>query len=766
MSQGPRAARSASMIVLLLVSALGAWAGCAAGATTSSTTTGGGGDTSTTSTTTGEGGSVNPCPGATLCGAACTNTTFDPQNCGACDKACAEGEVCSAGQCGVQCLGGSTKCGEKCVVVADDPQNCGACGKACGPSDVCSASQCNEQCLGGTSNCTGKCVDTQIDPANCGMCGKACVGEEVCSGGQCAIACIGGSTKCGTSCVDTGNDPKNCGQCGTLCGAGQVCSGGQCGLICAGGSSKCGAFCVDKKTDPKNCGACGMACQPGFSCVNGQCGFCVDGFTQCNATCVDQQSDPKNCGACNVICAANTVCSMGACADMCGAGLSACGQTCRDLAIDEKNCGACGVICAAGESCKLGVCEACNSATTDCDGDGWLVADEDCCDKPGLCGSQPELVNPGALEVVGNGIDDNCNGKTDLFDAEDTVACDAGLSSSSQNAVEYAKALGICRQTEEQPLQLKDKTWGLIEAKILRADGSPLEDFNAISIRSGFGSIMPPTTEGQSVMVLSSGIASDAVQTMPGPNGGAPAGFNVSTSQMPSSNVELSLVGQPHSVHDWFAAPNLPLKQANGLPDSPGCNASNTSTANDSVMLYLRMRAPTNAKAFSFNSYFFSAEYPEFVCTSFNDQFIALVDTPNGTPQPIANPVDKNLLTYTQGGQQWPIGINIAKGTSLFAVCDSQQQSPNCWDPDVSNISCSLGSTQLTGTGFEAGGGFDGCTIGGGTFWLTTAGNVIPGDLVELRIAIWDVGDTAYDSLAVIDGFQWLTNATLPGTGN
>ncbi|HMR77906.1 MAG TPA: hypothetical protein PKD61_22505, partial [Polyangiaceae bacterium] len=54
---------------------------------------------------------------------------------------------------------------------------------------------------------------------------------------------------------------------------------------------------------------------------------------------------------------------------------------------------------------------------------------------------------------------------------------------------------------------------------------------------------------------------------------------------------------------------------------------------------------------------------------------------------------------------------------------------------------------------------------GGGTFWLTTAGNVVPGGLVELRIVIWDVGDSILDSLALVDGFKWLTNATLPGTG-
>jgi stigma-specific protein Stig1 len=765
MAKSGWSAASAAGIGLLLVASAGAWAGCAKSAADTTGTTGAGGSGGGPTVSATSAGTGVTCPGSTLCAGACTNTTFDRGNCGACDHACAAGEVCSASQCGVTCLGGSTQCGDKCVTTTDDPANCGACGKACAAGEYCSASTCAAQCLGGSTECTGKCVDTQIDAANCGGCAKPCAAGEVCSAGKCGVTCLGGALLCGTSCVDSDNDPANCGACNKACGAGEVCVGGACGLVCSGGTSKCGAKCVDKVTDPKNCGSCGVACPPGDSCVNGACGFCQPGFTQCNATCVDETTDPKNCGGCNVICAVGTVCSVGGCADTCAAGLTACGQKCLDTTADVKNCGTCGKTCAVGETCKAGACAACDSATTDCDGDGWLVADGDCCDKPGLCGSQPELVNPGALEVVGNGLDDNCNGKTDLFDALDTVACDSGLMSSSTNPIDFAKALGICRQTQEQPLLLKDKTWGLIDAKILRADGSPLQDFEAISIRNGFGSIAPATTEGTSVVVISSGSASDATQTMPGPNGG-PLNGNVSTTHTPGSTVNISSSAFPHTVKDWYATPNPPLKDANALPDSPGCSTAATPTANDSVALYLRLRAPTNAKAFSFNSYFFSAEYPEFVCTTYNDQFIALVDTPNGTPKPIANPIDKNLMTYTQGGQQWPIGINIAKGTSLFAVCDTQAANPLCWDNDVSASSCSLGSMQLAGTGFEAGGGFDNCTIGGGTYWLTTAGNVIPGDIVELRIAIWDVGDTSYDSLAVLDGFQWLTNATLPGTGN
>ena len=35
---------------------------------------------------------------------------------------------------------------------------------------------------------------------------------------------------------------------------------------------------------------------------------------------------------------------------------------------------------------------------------------------------------------------------------------------------------------------------------------------------------------------------------------------------------------------------------------------------------------PTNAQSFSVNTYFYSAEYPEWVCGAFNDFFLVLLD--------------------------------------------------------------------------------------------------------------------------------------------
>ncbi|MBK8996274.1 MAG: choice-of-anchor L domain-containing protein [Myxococcales bacterium] len=770
--------------------------------------TGGSGNTGGSVGGSGGTGGGTQCPGATLCDGQCVQTDYDPNNCGACGTKCATGELCSAGQCAGQCKGGTTECSNKCVDTQIDPANCGACGTACATGQVCSAGQCASSCLGATTECSGKCVDTQIDPANCGACGTACTTGQVCSAGQCASQCLGGTVLCGNKCVDTQIDPANCGACGTACQSGEVCSTGTCGLTCSGGTTKCGTVCVDTNTDSANCGACGTACTGGQVCSNGTCSLqcsggatkcgntCVDtntdpgncggcgnacptgqvcsggtcslqcsgGTTKCGNTCVDTKTDGQNCGTCGTACGSGQVCNNGACASVCGSGLTKCGNFCVNTQTDGANCGSCGNACAPGATCVTGTCQQCNSATTDCDGDGWLVSEGDCCDKPGTCGSEPQYVNPGAVEVVGNGIDDNCNAKVDLFDQEDALPCDQALASNSSTPGDYAKAMGICRTTTENPAK-NQKTWGLITAEILRADGSALGDARARSIRPKFGTNNVPI-EGGSMAVLSSGIAADGTQTNPGPNGGAPSGSNVSTTHAPASTVNISTCTDSRCIKDWFTTANLPLKAANALPVAPNCGSGTSggpATPNDSVMLRLRLRAPTNARAFSFNSYFLSAEYPEFVCTSYNDQVIALVDTPSGTPSPIANPVDKNLMTYLDSSaKKWPIGINIAAGTSLFAVCENQATNPSCWDTDVNSASCAAGISTLLGTGFDKQGS---CTIGGGTYWLTTAGNVIPGQIVELRIVVWDVGDTAYDSATLLDGFKWLSNATLPGTG-
>ena len=49
---------------------------------------------------------------------------------------------------------------------------------------------------------------------------------------------------------------------------------------------------------------------------------------------------------------------------------------------------------------------------------------------------------------------------------------------------------------------------------------------------------------------------------------------------------------------------------------------------------------------------------------------------------------------------------------------------------------------------------------------IVPASSIVPGDILQIRLVIWDVGDSSFDSTALIDGFQWLSNATLPVTSN
>ncbi len=274
------------------------------------------------------------------------------------------------------CGNGFAKCGDACVDTTLDVANCGACGTACAAGELCSAGVCGLDCLGGTTKCDATCVDTMLDVANCGACGTKCAAGEVCSKGACALECNGGTTKCDATCVDTKLDIANCGGCGTKCAAGEVCSDGACGTSCAGGSTLCDSACVTTESDPSNCGGCGTMCAAASNaagvCIAGSCGYaCSAGFADCDASgsngCeIDTKTDANNCGACGNACHfdnASAKCTTGACAlDTCNAGFGDCdSNTVNGCEVDTKsdlaNCGSCGTTCAQGEVCLSGLCK-------------------------------------------------------------------------------------------------------------------------------------------------------------------------------------------------------------------------------------------------------------------------------------------------------------------------------------------------------------------------------------------------------------------------
>ncbi len=332
------------------------------------------------------------------------------------------------------------------------------------------------------------------------------------------------------------------------------------------------------------------------------------------------------------------------------------------------------------------------SAGMDADGDGYPNG-VDCND----CAPQ---INPGAYDEAANGIDEDCDGA----DA-DVVACDTGLPLEATDPFDAARAMGLCRMAGAS-------SWGVVSARYTDADatGAPAS-MQQVGALPSFGSANLPR-EGGAMFVLSSG-----------------------TARAP---------GQPGYTNDcdeYDASSGYPPTFPQASSSCPGVRAGGVY---DSVALEVVVRAPTNARGFSFRSAFFTYEYPEFICDEFNDFFAVLRQDAAGGWQNIVFDSDNN-----------PVSVN----NSLLRACEAGMAGGKYFD-------CPLGRAPLAGTGFGAesscgtppGGPFPGDPgqeVGGGTGWLRTVAPVTPGETITLRFIVWDSGDPSLDSTALIDGFEW-----------
>lgn len=379
------------------------------------------------------------------------------------------------------------------------------------------------------------------------------------------------------------------------------------------------------------------------------------------------------------------------------------------------------------EICANGIDDDCNGAAddvTDDDGDGWSRCDGDCCETTAQC-ARPAQVNPGAFEIDGNDLDDDCDGTS-----APPGTCDSGLVSQPASADDYARALGLCSFTTQSPPSPSLRKWGVIAAALKQTSGSVAPAASSHAIRSSYGGAVPQ--DGASFVVLSTGAAAALAQTNPA-----------------------YVAPQPGHVAGTTATPPADWVSANGgsVVLAPGCPGPSLTTVNDSVMLELRVRVPTNAGGFTARFNFYSAEYPEWVCSSYNDVFVALLDSAAS-----GNPADKNLAAFTlPDDARYLVSPSLASGaTGLFTQCENG--ATGCAAGGAGTMSECVGTDLLTDTGYgvtDVGCGTNDL-IGGATGWLTIQGAVIPGETVTLRFAIWDTSDGTLDSTVILDGFAWL----------
>lgn len=318
------------------------------------------------------------------------------------------------------------------------------------------------------------------------------------------------------------------------------------------------------------------------------------------------------------------------------------------------------------------------ASNVDDDGDGFSACFGDCCDDVETC-SHPEWVNAAAAERLdgeGAGIDDDCDGEID----EVATHCDAAIDLDSDAVDDAAAAIGMCDYA------LIATGHGVISSRWARANGATTDASSQIGITGLFGDLIEPR-EGSSMLVLSTGRARD----------------------------EYDPDYCPSVTCNGTGAGELPAGFPLVVPD---CDVS--TQAYDDIAYEVTLRVPTNATGLGVDLRMFAQDYPELVCTAFNDQAIVLLaPAPSGT-------IGGNIAFDSRGA---PLGVNFVP----FDTCDG----------------CGLGDADLAGTGFDRPSG------GGATAWVRTHAPVTPGSTITLRFAIWDSGDQNFDSTLLVDNFAW-----------
>lgn len=321
----------------------------------------------------------------------------------------------------------------------------------------------------------------------------------------------------------------------------------------------------------------------------------------------------------------------------------------------------------------------------------------------------------GNYEVPGNGCDDDADGNVD-----NVVPCDGALPVSG-DAATFVKALGLCKSATAT-------SWGLVSAKYSRGyntNADPHEGQHGILTK--FGDVVKPR-EGISLGVLSTGYARE-FDKGDGPGSFDPLIFFPGLASH-------AFKGGQRMTGDGALPPGYPKAAA-------GCTIAND--VHDVASIELEIKVPTNARGLKFDFNFYSGEWPEYVCTQYNDGFAAFLrgGAFNGG---VLDNISFDAMSN-------PVSVN----NGFFDRCTPNAQT-GCQGGTPKIAACPGGESELAGTGFAEKGAYCGDTessAGGATGWLTSQAPVQPGETITLQFVIWDTGDERYDSSVLLDNLAW-----------
>ncbi len=335
------------------------------------------------------------------------------------------------------------------------------------------------------------------------------------------------------------------------------------------------------------------------------------------------------------------------------------------------------------------------------DGSTFGDDDDDGASSSGTGGEGGLIMTTGGGNVGGNEVcsDPGCVGNTPQGN------CDGNLAIDSADGMDGARAIGICQQATGD-------TWGVVSATYVRSDGQPMTSPDLAigrGILSAFGPNVQPREGGQ-MLALSSGAA-----------------------RQPSDPGYQSVGGLWKDMTPHGSPPGYPK-------ESPSCPNVTTGEPYDSAGLELVLKTPLDALSFTFNLDFYTYEFPNFICSTFNDFFVAMMSP---IPQ---NLVDGNISFDAQGNL-------ISVNAGFLEVCYPQTAGGK-------DFACAFGPGELMGTGYD-----EQMNGSAATSWLqTTAPIENPGQNIELMFAIWDSGDGILDSTVLIDNFKFELTSGEVGT--
>jgi hypothetical protein len=233
-----------------------------------------------------------------------------------------------------------------------------------------------------------------------------------------------------------------------------------------------------------------------------------------------------------------------------------------------------------------------------------------------------------------------------------------------------------------------------------------------------------PVHEGSKMVILSSGKAQELTV----------AGLYASTAHPGNNPLTLPppLTPQPVSANQ-DCNDNPALIGTGDCSNTIQVQWSQGNGAYDYAELRISGTVPQGASGFSYDFAFFSTEYPNFYKTSFNDMYIAWLESELWTG---------NVSFDEQGN---PISLNAG-----FLDYKDAPNNHDCPAP------CS--APELQGTAMEG---------HAGTKWLSTSAGVVEGENFMLVLAIFDLSDEVLDSVVILDNFAWNCEGgppvTIPG---